>query len=122
MSTGLRHREPRVCRGYSAVLEGQFKHGRVFEHAVLDSPQSALAWLDERLTHLRSQHVDTARRRHVLRSLRGDLRRRDEWRAGAPREPYVIRAQTSTVHVEGRLCPVRTLPVLAPCLLLEVTA
>ncbi|MDJ0463121.1 hypothetical protein [Streptomyces sp. H27-C3] len=112
-----------VATQYSAVFAGVDKrrHHPLFEQAVLASPQEAMHWLDERLARFDVDHPEPSERRALLRSLRGDLRRREEWLVGKARRPYAIATETHTVKLEGRLCPVRTLPLLASCLLLETS-
>lgn len=124
MNALVRQRSRLGAEGFSAVLVGLDKRRRhdLIEHEVLDSPQAALRWLDERLARYEIEHPIPSERRSALRNLRGDLRRREEWLGGDARRPYAVATETHTVRLEGYLCPVRTLPLLGACLLLETTS
>lgn len=110
--------------GYRAVLVSSDRHRghHLVEQAVLDTPQAALQWLDEHLAQYEFTALRPRLRRAILRRLRGDLRLRELWLHGEVSWPYVVQTETHTSQLEGRLCKVRTLPLLTPCLKLETVS
>lgn len=94
----------------------------LFAHEVLDSPRLAMQWLNDRLRHFNSRAPTLASQwRPLLRGLRGglDLRRRAGWADGQLHRIYSVDATCNSIYLRGYLCPVRSLPLLNPCLHLE---
>ncbi|MFI2616664.1 hypothetical protein [Streptomyces sp. NPDC018584] len=107
-----------VVTGYDLVHEAP-----LFAQEVLDSPRLAMQWLDDRLRHFNSLAPTLESQwRPLIRGLRGDLRRRQEWLDGQMHRVYSVDATCSSIWLRGYLCPVRSLPLLTPCLHLKTAS
>ncbi len=109
---------------HAVVFGEDIEHETVlFAHELLATPRLAMQWLDDRLRHFNLQVPTLAsQRRPFFRNLRGDLRHREEWLDGRAHRTYAVKAASSAIWLKGYLCPVRSLPLLTPCLLLETAS